>query len=70
MEVVILGCGVILGLFLSALFRLRLRAGVLYVVQTHLEDTPQTLLELDYPIDKLKGKRHVLFKVDWISTRK
>lgn len=70
MEVLILVCGVLLGMFISALSSLRLRAGVLYVVQTHLEDTPQTLLELDYPIDALMKKKRVMFKVDCISTRK
>lgn len=70
MEVLILVCGVLLGVFVSALWSLRLRAGVLYVVQTHLEDTPQTLLELDYPIDTLMKKKRVLLKVDHISTRK
>ena len=70
MEVLVLICGVFLGLFISALLKLRLRAGILYVVQTHLEDTPQTLLELDYPIDTLMKKRNVLLKVECISTRK
>ena len=70
MEVLILVCGVLLGIFVSALRSLRLRAGVLYVVQTHLEDTPQTLLELDYPIETLMKKKRVLLKVDHISTRK
>ena len=70
MEVLILVCGVLLGVFVSALWSLRLRVGVLYVVQTHLEDTPQTLLELDYPIDTLMKKKRVLLKVDHISTRK
>ena len=70
MEVLILVCGVLLGIFMSALLSLRLRAGVLYVVQTHLEDTPQTLLELDYPIETLMKKNRVLLKVDHISTRK
>lgn len=70
MKVLILVCGVLLGMFISALSSLRLRAGVLYVVQTHLEDTPQTLLELDYPIDTLMEKKRVMFKVDCISTRK
>lgn len=70
MEVLILVCGVLIGMFIGAIFNLRLRAGVLYVVQTHLEDTPQTLLELDYPIDILMKKKNVLLKVDCISTRK
>ena len=70
MEVLILVCGVLLGVFVSAIWSLRLRAGVLYVVQTHLEDTPQTLLELDYPIDILMKKKRVLLKVDCINTRK
>jgi hypothetical protein len=70
MEVLILVCGVLLGMFVSTLWSLRLRAGVLYVVQTHLEDTPQTLLELDYPIEILMKKNRVLLKVDHISTRK
>ena len=70
MEVLILVCGVLIGVFVTALFNLRLRAGVLYVVRTHLEDTPQTLLELDYPIDTLTKKKYVLLKVDYISTRK
>ena len=70
MEVLILVCGVLIGIFLSALWSLRLRAGVLDVVQTHLEDTPQTLLELDYPIETLMKKNRVLLKVDHISTRK
>ena len=70
MEALILVCGVLLGIFLSALWSLRLRAGVLYVVKTHLEDTPQTLLELDYPVDVLAKKKRVLLKVDYISTRK
>ena len=70
MEVLILVCGVLLGIFMSTLWSLRLRAGVLYVVQTHLEDTPQTLLELDYPIETLMKKNRVLLKVDHISTRK
>lgn len=70
MEVLFLVCGVLLGIFMSAVWSLRLRAGILYVVQTHLEDTPQTLLELDYPIDTLMKKKRVLLKVDHISTRK
>ena len=70
MEVLILVCGVLIGIFVTVLANLRLRAGVLYVVQTHLEDTPQTLLELDYPIDILMKKKHVLLKVDCIATRK
>ena len=70
MEFLILVCGVLIGMFIAAIFNLRLRAGVLYVVQTHLEDTPQTLLELDYPIDILMKKKNVLLKVDCISTRK
>lgn len=70
MEVLLVLCGVLLGMFVSSLWSLRLRAGVLYVVQTHLEDTPQTLLELDYPIDILMKKKRVLLKVDCISTRK
>lgn len=70
MEAVFLICGIFLGLFISALLKLRLRAGVLYVVQTHLEDTPQTLLELDYPIETLMKKKNVLLKVECISTRK
>ena len=70
MEVLILVCGVLIGVCVASLVSLRLRAGVLYVVQTHLEDTPQTLLELDYPIDILMKKKRVLFKVDYINTRK
>lgn len=70
MEVLILVCGVLLGVFVSAIWSLRLRAGVLYVVQTHLEDAPQTLLELDYPIDILMKKKRVLLRVDCINTRK
>lgn len=70
MEVLILVCGVLLGIFASVIWSLRLRAGVLYVVQTNLEDTPQTLLELDYPIGVLMKKKRVLLKVDYINTRK
>lgn len=70
MEVIFLGFGVLIGVLISALWNLRLRAGILYVVRTHLEDTPQTLLELDYPIDILMKKKSVLLKVDCISTRK
>lgn len=70
MAILIFVCGVLLGMFVSTLWSLRLRAGVLYVVKTHLEDTPQTLLELDYPIETLMKKNRVLLKVDCISTRK
>ena len=70
MEVLIFVCGMLIGIFVTSLVNLRLRAGVLYVVRTHLEDTPQTLLELDYPIDTLMKKKRVLFKVDYINTRK
>lgn len=70
MEVLFLVCGIFFGLFISALLKLRLRAGILYVVKTHLEDAPQTLLELDYPIETLAKKKNVLLKVECISTRK
>ena len=70
MEILILVAGFLAGLFAALLGVLRLRAGILYVVRTHLDDTPQTLLELDYPVPTLMGKKYVLFKVDNISTRK
>lgn len=70
MEILALVAGVILGIFVSVIATLRLRGGELYVVQTHLEDMPQTCLDLDYPVDTLMKKRFVLLKVEHISTRK
>ena len=70
MEILALVAGVILGVLASLIATLRLRGGELYVVKTHLEDIPQTCLDLDYPIDVLMKKRFVLLKVEHISTRK
>lgn len=70
MEIAIFVAGVLAGVFCALLGMLRLRAGILYVVRTYLDDTPNTLLELDYPITTLMKKRYVLLKVDNISTRK
>lgn len=70
MEIAIFVAGVLAGVFCVLLGMLRLRAGILYVVRTYLDDTPNTLLELDYPITTLMKKRYVLLKVDNISTRK
>ena len=70
MELLYLAAGVVVGLLIALLAILRLRGGILYVVRTYLEDTPQTLLELDNPISELTKKRYILLKIDNISTRK
>lgn len=70
MDIIALVAGVVLGVLTSLVAALRLRGGELYVVQTHLEDMPQTCLDLDYPVDTLMKKRFVLLKVEHISTRK
>lgn len=70
MEVLILVCGVLLGMFISSLIVLRLRSGILFIVQTELELDPQPLLDSDYPMSELMKRKYVLFKVDSIRTRK
>ena len=70
MEVLIFIAGVIIGSLLTILVILRWRIGVLHIVQTHLEDNLQLLLDLDKPVASFIKKRHVLMKVDYISTRK
>lgn len=70
MEVITLVCGILIGMFVSALIVLRLRSGILFIVQTELEPNPQPLLDSDYPMAELMKRKYVLFKVDSISTRK
>lgn len=70
MGVLILVCGVLIGMFISLIMLLRLRSGILFIVQTELEPNPQPLLDSDYPMAELMKRKYVLFKVDSISTRK
>lgn len=69
MEVLILVCGVLIGMFISALALLRLRSGILFIVQTELEPEPQPLLDSDYPMAELMKRKYVLFKVDSITRK-
>ena len=70
MEVLIFIAGTIIGSLLTILVIRRWYIGVLHIVQTHLEDAPQLLLDLDKPVDSFMKKRYALMRVDHISTRK